>query len=56
MKRTAGKWRASICRLSGSKVRVGSSRFEFFTTSADALTADGAIGLAREAIDAGVVQ
>jgi hypothetical protein len=53
--RTPGKWRASIRRLSGSKVRVGSARFEFFTTSADTLTADEAIGLARKAIDAGAV-
>lgn len=54
--RVPGKWRASIRHLDGSKVRVGSTRFDFFTTSADTSTAAEALDLARKAIDAGAVK
>jgi hypothetical protein len=54
--RERGKWRASIRRSDGSKVRVGNMHFDLFTTSVDTLTADQALQLARMAIDAGAVQ
>ena len=54
--REPGKWRASIRRSDGSKVRVGDIRFDRFITSVDTSTADQALQLARKAIDAGAVQ
>jgi hypothetical protein len=54
--RQPGKWRASIRRSDGSKIRVGDMRVDLFTTSVDTSTADQALQLAREAIDAGTVQ
>jgi Arc/MetJ-type ribon-helix-helix transcriptional regulator len=54
--REPGKWRASIRRSDGSKVRAGDMRFDLFTTSLDTSTADQALELARKAIDAGAVQ
>jgi Arc/MetJ-type ribon-helix-helix transcriptional regulator len=50
------KWRASIRRSDGSKVRVGDMLGDLFTTSVDTSTADEALQLARKAIDAGTVQ
>ena len=54
--REPGKWRASIRRSDGSKIRVGDMRFDRFITSVDTSTADQALQLARRAIDAGAVQ
>jgi hypothetical protein len=54
--RERGKWRASIRRSDGSKVRVGNIHFDLFTTSVDTPTADQALQLARKAINAGAVQ
>jgi hypothetical protein len=54
--RERGKWRASIRRSDGSKVRVGNIHFDIFTTSVDTSTADQALQLARKAIDASAVQ
>jgi hypothetical protein len=54
--REPGKWRASIRRSDGSKIRVGGTRFDLFITSVDTSTADQALQLARRAIDAGAVQ
>jgi hypothetical protein len=54
--REPGKWRASIRRSDGSKVRVGNIHFDLFTTSVDTSTADQAVQLARRAINAGAVQ
>ena len=54
--REPGKWRASIRRSDGSKLRAGDMRCDLFTTSVDTSTADRALELARKAIDAGVVQ
>ena len=54
--RERGKWRASIRRSDGSKIRVGDMRFDLFITSVDTSTADQALQLARKAIDAGAVQ
>jgi hypothetical protein len=54
--RERGKWRASIRRSDGSKVRVGNIHFDLFTTSIDTSTADQALELARKAINAGTVQ
>ena len=54
--REPGKWRASIRRSDGSKVRVGDMRFDLFIISVDTSTADQALQLARRAIDAGAVQ
>jgi hypothetical protein len=55
--REPGKWRASIRRSDGSKVRVGDiASCDRFTTSVDTSTAEQALQLARRAIDAGVVQ
>ena len=53
--REPGKWRASIRRSDGSKVRVGNMHFDLFTTSVTS-TADQALQLARKAINAGAVQ
>jgi hypothetical protein len=50
------KWRASIRRSDGSKVRVGNIHFDLFITSVDTSTAAQALQLARKAIDAGAVQ
>ena len=54
--RQPGKWRASIRRSDGSKVRVGNVHVDLFTTSVDTSTADQALQLARKAIDAGTAQ
>jgi Arc/MetJ-type ribon-helix-helix transcriptional regulator len=54
--REGGKWRASIRRSDGSKVRVGNMHLDLFITSVDTSTADQAVQLARTAIDAGTVQ
>ena len=54
--REPGKWRASVRRSDGSKIRVGDMRFDRFITSVDTSTADQALQLARRAIDAGAVQ
>ena len=54
--REPGKWRASIRRSDGSKIRVGTCIFDLFITSVDTTTADQALQLARRAIDAGAVQ
>ena len=54
--REPGKWRASIRRSDGSKIRVGTCVFDRFITSVDTSTADQALQLARRAIDAGAVQ
>jgi hypothetical protein len=40
--RDPGKWRASIRRSDGSKVRPGDTRLDVFTTSVDTSTADQA--------------
>jgi Arc/MetJ-type ribon-helix-helix transcriptional regulator len=50
------KWRASIRRSDGSKVRVGNMHFDLFITSIDTATAAQALQLARKAIDASAVQ
>ena len=54
--REPGKWRASIRRSDGSKVRVSDVRCDLFITSVDTSTADEALQLASNAIDAGAVQ
>jgi hypothetical protein len=54
--REPGKWRASIRRSDGSKIRVGDVRFDLFITSSDTSTAVQALQLARRAIDTGAVQ
>ena len=54
--REPGKWRASIRRSDGSKVRVGNMYVDLFNTSVDTSTADQALELARKTIDAGTVQ
>ena len=54
--REPGKWRASIRRSDGSKVRVGNMRVDLFITSVDTSTADQALQLARKTIDGGAVQ
>jgi hypothetical protein len=55
--RDTDKWRATVRKLDGKKIRVAvppSVRDEY-TTSADALTAEKAVELAKKAIDAGGV-
>jgi Arc/MetJ-type ribon-helix-helix transcriptional regulator len=54
--REAGKWRATIRRSDGSKVRIGNMHFDLVTTSVDTSTADQALQLARKDIDVGAVQ
>jgi hypothetical protein len=54
--RELGKWRAAIRHSDGSKVRVGNTHFDLFTTSTDTSTADQALELARKEIDSGTVQ
>jgi hypothetical protein len=53
--RDADKWRATIRRLDGKKIRVAvpPSVLDEATTSADALTAEKAVELAKKAIDGG---
>jgi hypothetical protein len=53
--RDADKWRATIRRLDGKKIRVAvpPSVLDEATTSADALTAEKAVELAKKAIDRG---
>ena len=50
-----GKWRARIKRVDGKAVTCGGTQMPFFFTSADTLTADDAVQLARNAIDGGFV-
>jgi len=52
--REPGKWRASV-QCSGKMVRCEETILPAFTTSADSLSAEEAIQLARGAIDAGYV-
>jgi len=53
--REQDRWRATIRRQDGMRiwVAVPPSEHESVTTSADALTAEGAIDLAKQAIDGG---
>jgi hypothetical protein len=53
--RDADKWRATIRRLDGKKIRVAvpPSVLDEATTSADALTAEKAVELAKKTIDGG---
>jgi hypothetical protein len=53
--RDTDKWRATIRRLNGKKIRVAvpPSVLDEATTSADALTAEKAVELAKQAIDGG---
>jgi hypothetical protein len=53
--RDTDRWRATIRRLDGKKIRVAvpPAVVGETTTSADALTAEKAVGLARKAIDSG---
>ncbi|WP_249779116.1 hypothetical protein [Bradyrhizobium sediminis] len=54
-RRDTDRWRSTIRRLDGKKIRVAipPSVVDEATTSADALTAEKAVELARKAIDAG---
>ena len=54
-KRDTDRWRATIRRLDGKKIRVAAPAavLDEATTSADALTAEKAVELAKKAIDAG---
>jgi hypothetical protein len=54
-RRDTDKWRATIRRLDGKKIRVAfpPSVLDETTTSADALTAEKAVELAKKAIDGG---
>ena len=54
-RRDTDRWRATIRRLDGKKIRVAfpPSVLDQATTSADALTAEKAAELAKKAIDAG---
>jgi hypothetical protein len=54
-KRDADRWRATIRRLDGKKIRVAAppAVLDEATTSADALTAEKAVELAKKAIDRG---
>ncbi len=53
--RDTDRWRANIRRLNGKKIRVAvpPSVLDEATTTADALTAEKAVELAKKAIDAG---
>jgi hypothetical protein len=53
--REQDRWRATIRRQDGTRiwVAVPPSEHESVTTSADALTAEGAIDLAKQGIDGG---
>ena len=51
--RDPGKWRAKICRSSGTPVITGRKRIFRFVTGADATTAPAALLMALEAIEAG---
>ena len=53
--RDTDKWRATIRRLNGKKIRVAvpPSVLDEATTSADALTAEKAVEMAKQAIDGG---
>ncbi len=54
-RRDTDRWRATIRRSDGKKIRVAfpPSVLDQATTSADALTAEKAVALAKKAIDAG---
>jgi len=54
-RRDVDRWRSTIRRLDGKKIRVAvpPSVLDEATTSADALTAEKAVELAKKAIDAG---
>jgi hypothetical protein len=56
-KRDTDRWRATIRRSDGKKIRVAAppAVLDEATTSADALTAEKAVELARKAIDGGGV-
>jgi len=56
-KRDTDRWRATIRRLDGKKIRVAAPAavLDEATTSADALTAEKAVELAKKAIDGGAV-
>jgi hypothetical protein len=56
-KRDADRWRATIRRLDGKKIRVAvpAAVLDEATTSADALTAEKAVELAKKAIDSRAV-
>jgi hypothetical protein len=53
--REPGRWRATIRRLDGRMIKaVGADMpFPSITTSADCLSADAAVELARKAVDGG---
>ena len=53
--RDTDKWRATIRRLNGKKIRLASppAVLDEVTTSADALTAEKAVELAKRSIDGG---
>jgi hypothetical protein len=53
--RDTDRWRANIRKLNGKKIRVAvpPSVLDEATTTADALTAEKAVELAKKAIDAG---
>jgi hypothetical protein len=55
--RDTDNWRATIRRLDGKKIRVSAppAVLDEATTSADALTAEKAVELAKKAIDGGVL-
>jgi hypothetical protein len=55
--RDTDKWRATVRRLSGKKIRVAfpPAVLDEFTTAPDALTAERAVELAKKAIDGGGV-
>jgi hypothetical protein len=55
--RDTDNWRATIRRLDGKKIRVTAPAavLDEATTSADALTAEKAVELAKKAIDGGVL-
>jgi hypothetical protein len=55
--REAGRWRATIKRLDGKKIRVTvaspPTEHHSVTTSADTLTPEAAVDLAKQGIDGG---
>jgi hypothetical protein len=54
--REPGRWRTSISRTDGHPVICQGVKMKQFTTSADAPTEEGAIKLAKDAIDGGYVK
>jgi hypothetical protein len=55
--RVAGRWRATTKRFDGKKIRVTltapATEHHFVTTSADTLTPEAAVDMAKQDIDAG---